>query len=421
MMRRLMMMTTLLALLPALASAQTGLAARYTMEPGSVPPAPTDGRAPGVVVSKARDGAPLCGSGAAYETNWNGVVAWNDPQAFTGAEIPVPTKGRYFLRATFRLDADVDRKDGAKLLRVGYPGGITFELLDATSTLKAQVSDVVYWGGVPVTRGCHQIEVAITPTGVRAWLDDRELRTWGGSGAGPVINIMSNWSNNPGWEHDAANHVYWDNIEVYSDVAGADAAAMWAGTITAGSQPPPPPPAPVDCVVSAWALASSSPWGACSGGTQTRAETWTRTVTQQPENGGAACPALSETRTGSQACALPPVDCAGTWGDWTRLAGSETACRADGTRDYTERRLFTVSTSASNGGAACPDSPESRTPSEACAYTPPPVTPAARLVCDHIERIDPTSPAGGFDRWIIRGRNCVIQPAPGAVVVPPQD
>jgi hypothetical protein len=69
---------------------------------------------------------------------------------------------------------------------------------------------------------------------------------------------------------------------------------------------PPPPPAAVDCQVSAWSLASVTPWGACTAGSQTRTETWTRTITTQPANGGLACPALSETRTASQACVMPP-------------------------------------------------------------------------------------------------------------------
>jgi len=61
-----------------------------------------------------------------------------------------------------------------------------------------------------------------------------------------------------------------------------------------------------------------------------------------------------------------PVDCAGTWGAWTRQANSESACSAAGSRTFLESRLFTVTTSPANGGAACPASPESRTSTETC-------------------------------------------------------
>jgi hypothetical protein len=64
-----------------------------------------------------------------------------------------------------------------------------------------------------------------------------------------------------------------------------------------------------------------------------------------------------------------PVDCVGTWGAWTRQAGSESTC-VDGSRTYIESRLFTVVTPASNGGAACPASPESRTQPELCTVVP---------------------------------------------------
>lgn len=179
-----------------------------------------------------------------------------------------------------------------------------------------------------------------------------------------------------------------------------------------------PTPTPVDCVVSAPVLTAFTPWGACVAGTQTRSETWTRTVVTPPAHGGAACPALTETRTGSQSCTVAPtpVDCVGTWGDWTRQQGSETAC-VNGQRSFLQARLFTVITSPAHGGLACPASPEMRTTQESCST---PTTPTIRLDCEHIERIDPTSPAGGFDRWIIRGRGCVILPAAGAVRGPGQ-
>jgi hypothetical protein len=70
--------------------------------------------------------------------------------------------------------------------------------------------------------------------------------------------------------------------------------------------PPPPPPDPVACEVSDWTLASATEWSACDGTAQTRTETWTRTVVTPAANGGTPCPALSETRTTTQACTITP-------------------------------------------------------------------------------------------------------------------
>lgn len=70
-----------------------------------------------------------------------------------------------------------------------------------------------------------------------------------------------------------------------------------------------------------------------------------------------------------------PVDCAGTWGPWTRVAGSDGPC-VNGSRTYQEARTFTVTTPPANGGAVCPVSPETRTQTEACVVDPPPPPPA---------------------------------------------
>jgi hypothetical protein len=64
-------------------------------------------------------------------------------------------------------------------------------------------------------------------------------------------------------------------------------------------------PNPVDCAVSAWSTWSGGTWSACVNGSQTRQETRARTVTTQPAYGGAACPALTESRTATQPCTLP--------------------------------------------------------------------------------------------------------------------
>lgn len=66
------------------------------------------------------------------------------------------------------------------------------------------------------------------------------------------------------------------------------------------------PPAPVDCAGTWSAWTPTAEWGACVGGTQTRPESRTFTVTTQPANGGLACPASPETRTASQSCTVEP-------------------------------------------------------------------------------------------------------------------
>lgn len=88
-------------------------------------------------------------------------------------------------------------------------------------------------------------------------------------------------------------------------------------------------PPVVNCVVSEW-----SAWGPCIDGVETR----TRTVIQQPQNGGTACPPLIETR---ECCT--PVNCVvSAWGPWSDCV--------DGVRE----RARTVITPASCGGTPCP-------------------------------------------------------------------
>ena len=95
--------------------------------------------------------------------------------------------------------------------------------------------------------------------------------------------------------------------------------------------PAPKPPAPkLPCKVSNWGPPSTCT-KKCGGGTQKS----TRTVTQQPTNGGEKCPALEKTQDcNSQPC--PPVDCTGTSSDkegcicTTVKAGGDNLCCVDG-------------------------------------------------------------------------------------------
>jgi hypothetical protein len=100
---------------------------------------------------------------------------------------------------------------------------------------------------------------------------------------------------------------------------------------SASAAPAAPAAAPaVDCQVSGWSGCSAS----CGGGTQTR------TVTAQAQNGGKACPPLSQ-QCNAQPCPQP-VDCqVSGWSGCSASCGGGTQTRS-------------VMLNASNGGAACP-------------------------------------------------------------------
>jgi hypothetical protein len=97
---------------------------------------------------------------------------------------------------------------------------------------------------------------------------------------------------------------------------------------------------PINCEVAAWGS-----WGECSkpcgGGQQTR----TRIVTKYPANGGSACPTLIETQScNNQTC---NVDCqVSSWSDWSSCS------KPCGGGQRTRTR--TVTQQAQNGGRACP-------------------------------------------------------------------
>jgi hypothetical protein len=91
-----------------------------------------------------------------------------------------------------------------------------------------------------------------------------------------------------------------------------------------------------------------------------------------------------------------PVDCVGTWGTWARIANSESACDATGSRTFAESRLFAVAQTPTNGGAACPASPETRTAAEAC------VPPVSQVTYTCWVTSSPTGYADGDVRRYIR-------------------
>ena len=120
---------------------------------------------------------------------------------------------------------------------------------------------------------------------------------------------------------------------------------------------------PVDCAVSAW-----SQWTSCSamcgGGTQSR----TRTVTTPAANGGAACPALTDSQTcNTGACPIPAIDCVvSDWSDWSTCS---VLCGGG-----TQTRSRHITTPPNATGASCPALTDSRGCNpDACPLPVPPV------------------------------------------------
>jgi len=109
-----------------------------------------------------------------------------------------------------------------------------------------------------------------------------------------------------------------------------------SATFSCGGDAGGDPNAPVDCQVSEW-----SDFGPCINGQQTR----TRSVVTQPRNGGAPCPALTETRS----CPPVAVDCqVSAFSNWGPCV------------DNVQRRTRQVVTQPQNGGRACPALEETR-------------------------------------------------------------
>lgn len=58
----------------------------------------------------------------------------------------------------------------------------------------------------------------------KAWVDDTLVYSVTGDVATAFnLYLHSNWSCNPGWEHDANNHQLIDNVEIFTDTAGGTA------------------------------------------------------------------------------------------------------------------------------------------------------------------------------------------------------
>ena len=230
-----------------------------------------DYHAKAITTTQAHDGTnPYAGSRMA-EFNWDGAVAWNDPYAYTAIRKDFSSlyTNEVFIRMRVYFDDYVDVQDGSKFLRLN--DNVVDESYWACQfeAGKTSASWWFYWevnnseltplydmsrgsGGTcrgPSIGTWHEVEIYIkhdtngSDGKIRLWFDGVLTKDWDGDthtsgGSWSPIYIPSNWSSNEGWEHDANNHGYVDEFEIFSDSSGGTATtgSMLDGTITASGE-----------------------------------------------------------------------------------------------------------------------------------------------------------------------------------------
>jgi hypothetical protein len=205
------------------------------------------------VVGAARDGGMPHGGTNMLECNWNGTAVWNGPDAYSTVMLPQNAwgyKSEFFIRIWVRYDKDVTHTMGGKILRLYPPDVLDDFFIVAQMNLPGGPAMVdwgmlsgkqgkVFWGeGTSLgDHSWHKIEVYMKASpgadGIaRVWIDGTLRQnltnrptvaadhTWG------PLYLMSNWSNNPGWEHGANNCVYLDDVEIYTDEGSGATGSM---------------------------------------------------------------------------------------------------------------------------------------------------------------------------------------------------
>jgi hypothetical protein len=219
-----------------------------------------------VIVQTAKDGgSPHSGSHMA-EGNWNGL-----PGQETRSGLYLPSweyTNEFLVRFWLRYDQDVDKVGGNKVVRIAgtYPN---HSFYCAAAMEKPNGVLFAYWesiGGVagpilydgPPAGDCqwHRYDVYTKHHSpgqedgiVRLFLDGQvvlegvNIKSYAEGFKWGEFVFMSNWSSNPGWEHDGENHAYLDDVEIFSDAGTGGTGSMADGTAQAGAdvitEPPP--------------------------------------------------------------------------------------------------------------------------------------------------------------------------------------
>jgi hypothetical protein len=219
------------------------------------------------VVKRSVDGVLPHSGNFMLECNWNGQVPWNDPAAYSTLTLSTWSyRTEFLIRLWVRFAADVTPHEGSKILRMSPGVGTTDSFIIQPDMRAAdrpiQFSWILnkkqmpsFWGnGHTIGNGkWHRIEIYVKENHpgasdgtVRVWLDGallQELKnevTIAPGSHWADLYLMSNWTNNPGWDHGANNHVDWDDVQIFSDAA-SDARGTMADASISGKGDPEPP------------------------------------------------------------------------------------------------------------------------------------------------------------------------------------
>lgn len=183
--------------------------------------------------------------------NSNGTLEWNDPAAYETLRLPsIASSNELFYRIRLRVDANHDRTSGssAKILRIfttspaynDIIAGVTGSsgLNNGLNAGGKQFSS--YWGGnagdnTAESSGWHEVEYYFNKSNgtIKVWHDGVLVRNHSGADFGGAwwtdFYLLSNWSD----PHDSANHVYFDNVEVFTEAGSGTSGSMQDGSISA--------------------------------------------------------------------------------------------------------------------------------------------------------------------------------------------
>lgn len=207
-------------------------------------------------VTSAEDGGIGARTGSRFlSCNWNGTVAWNNAARYENLVIPTPATAteifyRFWVRVGTNLSSTGGGGDntGPKLLRFYSSYAAYLHTADVNSSgssasiawiHEAPGSIVTNWGLGSISKtGWTQVELYFNrSTNLhKIWINNTLTHNTTSNNVSNLLSsqlfLGSNWSGEEGTRiHDATNHVYWDDVEIFSSNGSDATGSMVDGTI----------------------------------------------------------------------------------------------------------------------------------------------------------------------------------------------